>query len=105
MPRWGGASACARLVPVLITSKAERHSFMTSYASDFNPTEYRLEPHSDVSKTGQDLRDGSVYVYDERIMLAVRVALATGRPLLLLGPPGSGKSSLAAYVPRVMTWN
>ena len=36
--------------------------------------------------------------------LAIEVALATGRPLLLRGEPGSGKSSLAAYVARNLGW-
>jgi MoxR-like ATPase len=51
-----------------------------------------------------DLRDGSVYVCPPRLRLALRVALVTGRPLLLLGYPGSGKSSLAAYVARNLGW-
>ncbi len=42
----------------------------------------------------RDRRDGQVYVYNERIELAVNVALATGRPVLVRGPSGSGKSSL-----------
>jgi MoxR-like ATPase len=46
-----------------------------------------------------DRRDGAVYVYhDERVPLAVNVALATGRPLLILGRSGTGKSSLARNV-------
>jgi hypothetical protein len=49
-----------------------------------------LETAGGGSKSGQDVRDGSVYVYQEPITLAVRVALATGRPLLLLGPPVRG---------------
>jgi MoxR-like ATPase len=46
------------------------------------------------------------YVYDAegRITLAVNVALATGRPLLVRGRPGSGKSSLAADVARRLGW-
>ncbi|WP_084960872.1 AAA family ATPase [Thermoactinospora rubra] len=51
-----------------------------------------------------DRRDGLVYVLPDRVELAVRVALATGRPLLLRGEPGSGKSSLAAYVARQRGW-
>ena len=47
-----------------------------------------------------DLRDGSVYRFDEPLKLALEVALVTGRPLLLRGKPGTGKSSLAAYVAR-----
>ena len=80
---------------------------MSGYLNDFNPgrEQYRLGEGDTSSKAGQDTRDGSVYVYEDDIVLAVRVALATGRPLLLLGPPGSGKSSLAAFVARTMNWN
>jgi MoxR-like ATPase len=51
-----------------------------------------------------DRRDGSVYVFDasNRVDAAVRVALATKRPLLLRGPAGSGKSSLAPFIARIL---
>ncbi|GGO84225.1 AAA family ATPase [Wenjunlia tyrosinilytica] len=49
--------------------------------------------------------DDEVYVFDdERLVLAVNVALKTGRPLLVFGPPGSGKSSLAPNVARILRW-
>jgi MoxR-like ATPase len=54
--------------------------------------------------TVPDRRDGVVYITSEQLDLAVEVALATGRPLLLRGEPGSGKSSLAAYVARERNW-
>jgi MoxR-like ATPase len=47
-----------------------------------------------------DRRDGRVYVLPHELRLTVEVAAATGRPLLLRGAPGSGKSSLAAFVAR-----
>src|SRR5262245_23264223 len=49
-----------------------------------------------------DRRDGRVYVYDPEVRAAVRVAVASERPLLLRGPAGSGKSSLAPFVARVL---
>lgn len=52
----------------------------------------------------EDRRDGRVYVMDDALRLAIEVALVTGRPLLLRGEPGSGKSSLAAYVARNFGW-
>jgi MoxR-like ATPase len=48
-----------------------------------------------------DRADGG-YVYSEDIVLAANVALATGRPLLVRGPSGSGKSSLARSVAGVL---
>jgi MoxR-like ATPase len=45
-----------------------------------------------------DRRDGLVYLYTDEIELTVNVGLATGRPILLRGPSGSGKSSLAKNV-------
>lgn len=45
------------------------------------------------------------YVFrDDRIVAAVNVALAARRPLLVTGLPGSGKSSLARAVARVLGW-
>lgn len=49
-----------------------------------------------------DRRDGRLYRYTPEIKLAINVALATGRPLLVLGATGCGKSSLANNLARVM---
>jgi MoxR-like ATPase len=48
--------------------------------------------------------DNATYVYNEDIILAVNVALATHRPLLLAGSPGTGKTALAANVAYVLGW-
>ena len=44
------------------------------------------------------------YVYTDDTILAVNVALATGRPLLVRGESGSGKSSLARNVADWLGW-
>jgi MoxR-like ATPase len=49
-----------------------------------------------------DRRDGKLYRYTPDIKLAVRVALAVSRPLLVFGPSGCGKSSLVFNLARVL---
>ncbi|MFD9717882.1 AAA family ATPase [Streptomyces sp. NPDC059076] len=49
---------------------------------------------------GPDPRDGQIYDMPPDLGLAIEVALATHRPLLLSGEPGSGKSSLAPHYAR-----
>lgn len=61
---------------------------------------YRLGDRSDASGGPE----GDRYEYDDRIVLAVNVALAAGRPLLVRGDPGTGKSSLARSVARLLGW-
>jgi MoxR-like ATPase len=42
------------------------------------------------------------YVYSQRIVLAVNLALATSRPLFVAGRPGTGKTTLARNVAHVL---
>ncbi|MEU2283393.1 MoxR family ATPase [Streptomyces sp. NPDC013178] len=65
-----------------------------------NQSEYGLVRTWGITDRG----DGSRYLMPEEGRLAVKVALATGRPLLLRGSPGCGKSSLAAYVAQELEW-
>ncbi|MEZ5476283.1 MAG: AAA family ATPase [Thiolinea sp.] len=44
----------------------------------------------------------SVHVFDERSAQAIRAALAAGRPLLVRGEPGTGKSQLARAAAKVL---
>jgi MoxR-like ATPase len=65
------------------------------YARKFDPA----APEPPPSPTdGGDRPQQTPYAYDEEIILAVNVALAANRPLLVSGPPGTGKSALAADV-------
>jgi len=72
----------------------------------FDPNEDR--PSSDPANVRAfDLPDKkrSVYLYDDRLVLAINVALATRRPLLLAGEPGCGKTTLARNVALVLDWS
>lgn len=51
-----------------------------------------------------DRSSKSPYVYDKNIVLAINIALATGRPLLVRGASGWGKSSLARNVADILGW-
>jgi MoxR-like ATPase len=66
----------------------------------------RRTPHPSLrTSEGGDDRDGRVYVYyEDKIALAVNVALVTRRPLLLSGPSGTGKSTLALNVALSLGW-
>src|SRR5262245_12342543 len=92
------------------STRTSRHSPPSRRARIAMAEEKKFEPKTvNVVETGLaegkgDRRDGRVYVYDKGkdeanlIELAVQSALAAGRPLLLSGPSGSGKSSLAFNV-------
>lgn len=67
-------------------------------AEDFRTEE---EKKGELSLYG-DRRDGKLYCYNTKSKLAVNVAFATGRPLLVIGPTGCGKSALAFNLARKM---
>lgn len=84
---------------------------MFSYKKVFNPKitetfapDVTAGSRAKATLQAGDRRDGSVYVYDQDIILAVNVALTTKRPLLIRGPSGSGKSSLARNIARFFKW-
>lgn len=61
-------------------------------------------PPQPTVRNAPDRPDGRAYVVRGDLDLAVDVARATGRPLLLRGDPGSGKSSFAAHVAWQNGW-
>jgi len=75
-----------------------------AYSRLFDPS---IPPAAELAQRGDRLGDqveSAPYVYDDPIVLAVNVALATGRPLLVAGEPGTGKSSLARDVAQRLGW-
>ena len=54
-----------------------------------------LSPGSSIPLPASDGMAESVHIIDEASILAINAALATGRPLLVRGEPGTGKSQLA----------
>lgn len=69
-----------------------------SYHHLFDPEKPRAKPKT------RSLAGRPNYVYAEPIVFAINVALAVKRPLLLRGRSGSGKSSLAYAVSRVLDY-
>jgi len=69
--------------------------------SDIEDFRTEEEKRGEVSLYG-DSRNGKLYCYSPESKLAVNVALATGRPLLVIGPTGCGKSALAFNLSRKM---
>jgi MoxR-like ATPase len=74
-----------------------------SYTKWFNP-DYPADPVESRGSALGDRADSIEYVYDDRVILAVNLALASHRPLLVSGPSGCGKSSLASDMKRVLGW-
>src|ERR1700741_91038 len=66
-------------------------------------TEMTELPDEATAASRGDRRDG-IYVWSDEIDLAIEVALATGRPLLLRGATGAGKSSLAFAEAKKRGW-
>lgn len=66
------------------------------------PATYKTDDRANTGSVFGERGRGQVYVWDDKTVFAVQVAQATRRPLLLRGPAGSGKSSLAPFVANVL---
>lgn len=69
----------------------------------YSPRHFTLP--GDYCFIGDDKRNIDPYLFPDAAVIAVDVALATGRPLLVAGPPGCGKSRLAEAMAAVLGWN
>ena len=70
----------------------------------YTPRNFELPP-PDYRFSGDDNLGIPPYLFSESAVIAIDVALATGRPLLVAGPPGCGKSRLAQAMAAVLKWN
>lgn len=68
------------------------------------PTESKKGPTPPIPSRVGDAPVPENYIPSKQALLAIDVALATGRPLLVQGPPGAGKSSLASYAANQLSW-
>ncbi|SIO84930.1 YifB family Mg chelatase-like AAA ATPase [Nocardiopsis sp. JB363] len=97
----GGNAAEARLVPdVEVTAVADLAgvcSWLRGERSD--PPDEPVETGTDVEDHGPDLADVLGQPVARR---AVEIAAAGGHNLMMLGPPGTGKSLLAERLPTVL---
>jgi MoxR-like ATPase len=72
---------------------------MNSECVEVNDIEYSPDP---VTLGPQGGIPDQVHVFEEREIKAIKAALAAGRPLLVRGEPGIGKSQLARAAAKVM---
>jgi MoxR-like ATPase len=69
----------------------------------FEPKQYSIPTaESEKSVVFGERGEGRIYRWDDKVVFAVKVAQATKRPLLLKGPAGSGKSSLAPFIAHTL---
>lgn len=69
-----------------------------------NPCYLNLTVDTAIALPARDGLAESVHVIDDDSILAINAALATGRPLLVRGEPGTGKSQLARAAAEALNW-
>lgn len=72
---------------------------MTSF-NQFSASSPTIDPKSKLNENDVSTSKGSIYRFNPAIEAAVDVAIGLGRPLLVAGEPGSGKTELGYAVAR-----
>lgn len=76
---------------------------MTPAVSRYQPKHFQLPADRIFPGVPQD--NIAPYLFSENILIAMDVALAINRPLLISGPPGCGKTRLGEVMAAVLQWN
>jgi len=67
----------------------------------YTPKHFKLPANNTLKQDG----DINPYLFTENITIALDVALATNRPILVAGEPGTGKSRLAEAIAKLKGWH